>query len=315
MDQYPAGAEDVPPPLSLLSNRAAAYIALGRWEEALQDMRKAFCYPCTDTEGNVKRFTRYVKCLIALGKLEGEEVTEALGHMHDQLEAMLNSGKEASKVYRDGRKAYRELEESRDLIGWINTAREEAKYDEVLSHLEDLMKIQKSSKRESPQEWYLMYIEALAWQGRPDDALEILNEKLSSALSPSTPAGAWLNALISFGQGRVSTTIEALDTLRLAAELPKQASRLLHKAYSIRGYWDKIQDSVHSRRWEKVQVNANQIRRLADGLIGGEIVREAFVYTQLALLEVRHSPVFTFWRILTEISPFRWVIMKLSSTT
>lgn len=285
LDQYPAGVQDLPPPLALLSNRAAAYIALGRWEAALQDMRKAFCYPCHDTEGNVKRFTRYARCLLALAKVEGDEVAEVLRHMQDQLSLLEGSqGAFPTRTIREGAKVYHDLRRANRLMSVISAARENAQYDTVLRDLDELFDILRSNKREAPHEWWMMYTEALAWQGRTSEAQEMFDEKLSTTIVKGSPASDWLHALLSCGRGEFSKAVEYLEKLRLATgELPKQASRLLHKTYSIQTLWVKVDEALRVSDLSKLGANLSRIQQLSDIPIMAENTKLLSFYHQLIL--------------------------------
>lgn len=246
-------------------------------------MRKAFCYPCNDFESNVKRFTRYIKCLIALGKVDGDEVTEALGHMEDQLEVI----RKGTKTYEDGLKAYKDLQNCQKLMRHITVRREQANYEEVTACLDELIKRQSTRQRDAPQEWWLMYIEALLWQGKTKEATPILTERLIGT-SSAAPAALWVNALLSFASGDAASTTTCLDQLRHHGELPSQASRLLHKAYSIKGYQEKLSQNVAVGNAQKVLANVAQIVRLADSPISREILNQTHVYAAVAHNQVRY---------------------------
>lgn len=255
----PISTPGVSPPLALLTNRAAAYMSLGQYNDALKDMQTALGYPSTDTEGNVKRLSRLLRCYLALGRLEGQDVDEALLHSENQLvllehamaRATIGSSLETQeKSLNDGRKALADLRGAKDTLTSVHAAREKAEWQTALNGLEKLLSLLPNSST-APQEWQMMRGEALAMLSRlpeshtvlrsfvnlPDSLLlseddlasrsagGIMNAFLNWTNEPRRdPAELWIAGIFGFARGDLGKAIMALDALRLHTELPSQAS-------------------------------------------------------------------------------------------
>lgn len=226
LELYP-NTISIPPPLSLLTNRAAAYISLGQWEDATKDMRQALSYPCSDIEGNVKRLGRYLRCLLALGKVESDEATEAIKHAQNQL-LLLEQGRNSDstgKVHEEAQKALEALQQVRARLQTVTSFREAADWSAVRDQLEILFampEIQQISSK--PAEWKMMQAEALAWLGKPAEAKILIRELLADSTAEANPAKLWFQGLLAYAQGDMPTAVEALDQLRLITDLHSQAS-------------------------------------------------------------------------------------------
>lgn len=261
LEQYPKTIT-VSPPLSLLTNRAAAYISLGQWEEALQDMLQALSYPCSDIEGNVKRLARYLRCLLALGKLEGTEVTEGLKHAQNQLLLLRSNNNSPAKLIAEGQKAVDDLMTVKRVYDAVSEAREKADWPEVVKLMEDLLQAHKASKRKAPVEWKMMHAEALGWLGRGTEAKEMIQDEIKN-FPDDDPRKLWFSGLFAYADANIKDAVAALDALRLATILPTQASRLLHRAYSINTMLTAAEKMLFEERPLKAISSYNEILRIA----------------------------------------------------
>ena len=163
----------ITPPLSLLTNRAAAYISEGNYQAALADMQSSLTYPCSDAEGNVKRLGRLSRCYLALGKLEGQEVTETIRHMQNQL-VLLERMAGTDKTYYEGKKSLKEVETGIQAMLAVNTAREKAEWQAVLEGLDHLLTLKDVRKDFLPQEWSFIRAETLCMLGRVEEASKLV---------------------------------------------------------------------------------------------------------------------------------------------
>lgn len=263
--RYPSPLpKGVEPPLVLLTNRAAALMSLGDYSAAIRDMQTALGYPNTDTEANVKRLSRLLRCYLALGKLESSEVTDAVTHTTNQL-VMLRfqqqqsegsqkiSGSEAEKITKGARKALDDIKAAQALLAQVHAAREKAEWQTALDHLQDLrlLCLPSHTGREL-REWEMMRGEALAMLARLDEAKAVLQPflELPLAMTQTSPspqhrlvitslvaawatrperdaASLWMSGIFFFAKGDLTSTMVVLDTLRVRVELPSQASYIL----------------------------------------------------------------------------------------
>lgn len=294
----PTSTPGVSPPLALLTNRAAAYMSLGQYGNALKDMQTALGYPSTDTEGNVKRLSRLLRCYLALGRLEGQEIDDALLHSENQLvllehamtRAVIGSNLDIQeKALKDGRRALADLRGAKDTLTSVHTAREKADWQTALNGLEKLISLLPTSST-APQEWQMMRGEALAMLIRlpeshavlqsfvnlPDSLLlseddlasrpveQVTNAFLDWTNEPRRdPAELWIAGIFGYARGDLGKAIMALDALRLHTELPSQASRLFHKAYSVNNLLEQAKFYMNTGKQNKAITSLNEVLRLA----------------------------------------------------
>ena len=220
--KFPHTVAEVSPPLSLLTNRAAANISLGQYEDALQDMRTVLSYPCTDVEGNAKRLGRLLRCYIALGMFEGSEVRDALAYTEHQL-VLLAQSKGAERVRLEASRTMQELRAAVNALQKVQRAREDGGWRQVLESLDELNSATSSRMAVSPpQEWRMFRAEALGMLGRVEEAKTLVASYMKHS-QPNDPAVLWFNAIFSFARAEVPQAVSALDALRLQTELHTQA--------------------------------------------------------------------------------------------
>ena len=220
--KFPHAVAEVPPPLSLLTNRAAANISLGQYEDALQDMRTALGYPCTDAEGNAKRLGRLLRCYTALGMFEGSEIKDAVAHTEHQL-GLLSRSKGADRARAEASKAMQELQTAVTALENVQQAREDGGWQQVFESLDELDAVTSSRMTVSPpQEWRMFRAEALGMLGRVEEAKTLVASYMKQS-QPNDPAVLWFNAIFSFARAEVPQAVSALDALRLQTDLHAQA--------------------------------------------------------------------------------------------
>lgn len=234
-----------------------------------------------------------------LGKLAGDEVDQVIKHTSEQLDILLVEVEKGlnipRRVHKDGHKALQDLMKGRDTLVSLEQARSSGNYEKAIVHLEDLFELRASMGNIKgvaiPEEWHLMHIEALFWEGKFEEGEQEFNMATIDRVSSNPAAHGWLAALRFYTLGNMENTMINLNTMRACLpELPSQASRLLHRAYSIDTLFKRIASLVKAKKWQKIITAAEEILRMVSASSMGpkspEATIRAEVFKNLAQIEV-----------------------------
>lgn len=238
---HPDDLEDFSP-ASILTNRAAAYMSVGDYASALEDMQNALSYPSSDPSDDLKRLTRLGRCYLGLGRVSTADVQQILVYM-DEKRKFLNEDRHKS-LSQEVARTSRDLDLAQRAFARLERNREASQWSQVLDDLQTLESLRGRRSGELPLEWVLMRAEAMSMLGNVDAAHDLIRcgwpieicvrrnpaddpahfqRPWLRTVRPDDPAALWLLGMIAYGRGDLAEATRLLDQLIVAGQAPIQA--------------------------------------------------------------------------------------------